>query len=402
MEDISILANLGIKWSAVEIHGKKVYVECGPQCEDLIPYYLLDNVIPFLKTARVYLNGSRRQAKAKEFRAWLKQDNTGHNRIKTAFKSIRGETCMTFRFIEKGSLFNAYTQVLTLDYSKKFWILASHDDLIQKGFYLHGAVPSLGLNLEEAFVYLMSVFHIFIYKEILKEKYNIQIPLNEYVVNSHSVPGISLTIQDKAREYAVEAWERIGSQKLIGKECINVLPEQETMSGRIQIIVKDDFWAVSDELASEFAGGKVNIVCVADKTNPMLASGICAGIGEEAIEQAVEFVNIDNRASTLFPRLNLTIIPFYSCIYPERLHGNGIYECLRNVFEINNDLIKCDTLYFNLYNNCSQWDIAGARSLVYLIRKLIFFNEIDDRISKRVIIHHPEKYCRAYGEPEYY
>jgi hypothetical protein len=403
MSDIGILKNLGIKWQSVEINGREVFIDPLRGYEQFIPYYSWNHVVMLMKTARVNLYRSRRQATVKELNTWLREDNPGHNDFSLNFKRTTGEFGNPFRFTACSRFYDRYTQVLVLDRTRKFWIFASHDDWMYKGFILYAAMPALGLSADEAFTYLMPVFHLQVYKELLYDETQSHRPFEGDIVNCHSINELPSSIQQVARENAVDAFNRIGRQRLLDNDYFTpvAVPEMEAGNGRVELIVKDDSWAGSDEMKREFTEKKLHIVCAADKTNPVLASELSLNIGEEAVEKAVYFVNNATQTCTLSPRANLTIMPLGVCSYRNSFNGRGLSDWLKSAFKINNDLIKCDTIYFSLRPDWSDsgTDYSDAGDTIYFLRKWILFNEISDKYVKRIIIHPARYFSKWSGEP---
>ncbi len=370
--DMAKLNSLGIKWASVEINGKEVFVERGRESEDFIPYYRWNSIVPLRKTSKVYLNNSKRQATNKELNAWLREDNPEHYRFSLNFKRTTGEYGNPFRFTVNSRFYDRYTQVLVLDRTRKFWIFASHDDWMYKGFILHAAMPAQGLSAEGAFTYLMAVYHLNRYEDILYDETQSHRSFEGDIVNCHSVNELPSDIQQEARKNAVEAYDRMGRQGLLNNDYLTPVPEPENGSSGIELIVKEDSWATSEELRNMYAEGKLHIACVADLSNPVLASGMFGNLDEEAIATKVKQVNINSGTRFLFLRGKVTIMPLSECSYTSNFSGRGQADWLRIVFKYNNHFIKSDTIYFNLRPDWSDsdTDYANARNFVYLIKEV--------------------------------
>ena len=205
MNDLKILANLGIKWASVEVNKKEVFFEYK-SAKTVIPYNLWESEIPILGTAKVYLFESEEEASLEDLGSWLNQDD--HNNSDVQFEFIYKPSEYGSALIAEFNQFDQFTMVLTKNRSKEFWILATWDDIENQGFLLHSAISAKNLNIEEAFPYLMALFHLDYYN-CLTAAHGGDEDFDEAISSCDIIEGISQEAQEKARDFVTGLYESI-------------------------------------------------------------------------------------------------------------------------------------------------------------------------------------------------
>jgi len=200
-----MLSHLPLNCSSLEINGKQVFYEENNN-QTVIPYKLWDQEIPVLETASVCLYGNEEPADIKEWSNWLSDEDSDNFDLDLEFNYKPSEFGAALR--AEFNSFDQFTMLMVTDRSKKYWILATFDDTENAGFTMDAFIPRGTMNMEEAFPYLMALFHL--------NYFNIMAGIEgddadfEEVINSCDIlEGISREAQEKAREFAKVFYENI-------------------------------------------------------------------------------------------------------------------------------------------------------------------------------------------------
>jgi hypothetical protein len=205
MSDIKILKSLGLKWASVEVNKKEVFFEYK-SAKTVIPYNLWDSEIPMLGTAKVYLFQRAEATSQEGLGSWLNQDD--HNNYDMGIEFIHKPSEYGSALRAEFNQFDQFTMVLTKNRSKEFWILATYDDIENNGFIVHCAISAENLNIEEAFPYLMALFHLDYYNCLTAANGGDE-DFDEAINNCEIIKGISQEAQEKARDYVTELYKSI-------------------------------------------------------------------------------------------------------------------------------------------------------------------------------------------------
>jgi len=205
MNDIKILENLGIKWASVEVNKKEVFFEYK-SAKAVIPYDLWDSEILIQETALVYLFEREEAATQEELGNFLKQDD--HNNYDMQFEFIYKPAEYGSALLAEFNQFDQFTMVLTKNRSKEFWILATYDDIENQGFMVQSAISAENLKMEEAFPYLMALFHLDYYN-CLTAAHGGDEDFDEAISSCDIIKGISQEAQEKARDCVTELYKSI-------------------------------------------------------------------------------------------------------------------------------------------------------------------------------------------------
>lgn len=205
MSTIKILENLGLTWDSVEVNSKVVFFESG-YAQTTIPYEVWDREIPVLETADVRLFEKEEPVKQKEWEKWLKQDDhdTSDMEIEFNYKPLEYGSALRAEF----SSFDQFDMVISKNRSRDYWVLATHDDIELKGFIVEAAILAADLSQEEAFPYLMALFHLNYFNK-LSGAHGSDADFNDAINECEIIEGISTEAQQKARGYVTVLYEKI-------------------------------------------------------------------------------------------------------------------------------------------------------------------------------------------------
>lgn len=203
-----MLDKLGLKWNSVEVSGIKVYYEENNN-KTHIPYKLWDQEISVLQTASVCLAGDEEPASIEDWNDWLKDPAADNFDIELEFNFKASEFGSALR--AEFNSFDQFTMVLVLDRSKKYWILATFDDIENEGFIMEAFLPNENLSMEEAFPYLMALFHLNYYNIIAGKDEGDEgdFDFEEAINSCNIIEGISGDAQEKSREFVTELYNKI-------------------------------------------------------------------------------------------------------------------------------------------------------------------------------------------------
>jgi len=200
-----LIENLGIKWASINVNGKEVIYEYQ-NSQTVIPYELWDSEIPVFETAGVCLFGKEKHATRQEWKDWLSSADRNNSDLDLDFSCNPKEFGSALR--AEFNMFDQFFMVLTLNRSKDFWVLATYDTVECSGFSVNAAISSKDLTAEDAFPYLMSLFHLY-YVECLIGRYAAEEEFIDAINGCDIIEGISHESQEKAREYVTELYNKI-------------------------------------------------------------------------------------------------------------------------------------------------------------------------------------------------
>jgi hypothetical protein len=191
-----------LKWNSIQVNGKEVFYEWGNQ-QTIVPYSLWDVEVPTLKTARAFLFESEKPANEKEWKKWLADEDQNPFDLELEFDYTPSEYGLALR--AELDNFDQFTMVLTQNHSKEFWMLADFDDIENQGFRIHAMISAENLGYEEAFSYLMALFHLKYYHLLAQGEESFEDAMNACNI----IEGISSKAQVKARELVTELIEKV-------------------------------------------------------------------------------------------------------------------------------------------------------------------------------------------------
>lgn len=148
---------------------------------------------------------------------------------------------------------------------------------------------------------------------------------------------------------------------------------------KVEIFNKD---LNSNETMENFHQKKVHLVCVSVNalTYFNVFSTSQGGISETKASQLSSEVNVKNETGTLFPKLNLTIIPL-TALNDRNDFGNHkiMTKHIEDCFKANEQYIKCENLVFALENR-GDFDYNLALKVLFEVAetktKLVFTKNI--------------------------
>lgn len=200
-----MLHQLQLEWDSLKIHGKVVFYEKSNR-QTIIPYDRWDTAIPILKTADVYLFENDTPVSEEEWNKWLQKDdfNKWDAEFEFTYSPSDGGVALRAEF----NNFDQFSMVLTQDRLKEYWVLGNYDDIENEGFFVIAAVSSDKLGLEDAFPYLMALFHLH-YFNLMTASHGGDEDFTEAISACDIVEGISSEAQGQARIYASEVFDRL-------------------------------------------------------------------------------------------------------------------------------------------------------------------------------------------------
>lgn len=156
----------------------------------------------------------------------------------------------------------------------------------------------------------------------------------------------------------------------------------------IELIEKQNSYAGCDELKRELLNKQIHIVCAAQNglTHLNFYTELWCRIDKVTVNKAVEIINSKKETGTLYPLLNITILPKSEKKTDwnrnsDILSKMELKNCILDVFKANNEYIKCESIYFSLepfYTN-----VLWAHDI---IKELIENNSVGDSFVKRILI----------------
>ena len=200
-----ILHHLQLTWDSLKVHDKDVFYEESNR-QTIIPYDRWDAVIPIRKTAAVCLFENETPASEEEWTQWLQKDDFSKwdAEFEFNYSPLGGGVALRAEF----NNFDQFTMVLALDRMKEYWVLGNYDDVENEGFFVVAAITANNMGPEEAFPYLMALFHLHYYN-LMTAAHGGDEDFTEAISACDIVEGISSEAQDQARIYATELFERL-------------------------------------------------------------------------------------------------------------------------------------------------------------------------------------------------
>lgn len=214
MSELDILKNLQLSWTSLKVHDKEVFYEKA-NLQTIVAYDVWDVEIPTLETASIHLFEVEKPASEEEWTKWLKQDDRSIWDVEFEFNYKQTDTGSALR--AQFDSFDQFTMVLTKNRSKEYWILANYDDIENKGFTVLGAISTDNLNMNEAFPYLMALFHLNYYNLSTAAKGGDE-DFMEAINYCEIIDGISGDSEEQARILATELYERVKDDEAFWKE----------------------------------------------------------------------------------------------------------------------------------------------------------------------------------------
>lgn len=149
------LPDLPIKWASTKIEEHIVWHEpIGEQT--IISLKDLDKVINIFDVAIPKWISNDKYATQEEYLQWLSGKKTDDN-IELDFH-INSNYPIAFTTEAELDDSVQWSLILTLDHTKKYWILASFENAEHSGFIIHGVLVNDKIEMELAFPILMFVF----------------------------------------------------------------------------------------------------------------------------------------------------------------------------------------------------------------------------------------------------
>jgi hypothetical protein len=214
MREKNILEKFQLEMAAIKIHGKEVFYEESHK-HSIIPFDRWDSEISTQKTANIFLNENITPATNEEWSSWLRKKDPDNLFVEFDFKYDPNENGVAL-CVELDN-FDQSKMVLTLDRRNEYWVLGEYPDLEMEGFFVVAAVPSKNLDLEEAFPYLMSFYHLW-YFNLMVDDHGNEEEFSNAILAFDIVLGISSEAQQVARNYATEFYESVKENKEFWKE----------------------------------------------------------------------------------------------------------------------------------------------------------------------------------------
>ena len=201
----NVIEKLNLNPAIILIHDDVLLYEKS-NLRTIVPFPQWDAILPIRNIADVFLYESETPATEDEWQKWLKNKDREKWDLEFDFKYKPSRSGLALRAELDG--FDQFTMVLSLSRSGEYWVLGEHDDVEMEGFKVVAAISAKKLTYEEAFPFLMALYHLY-YHKLMSSDHSDEEEFEQSVSACKIVEGVSEEAQEKARGYATEIYKQV-------------------------------------------------------------------------------------------------------------------------------------------------------------------------------------------------